>query len=453
MIGLILKNILRSHVLKTGVLFLLGTGILSLWIGFQFQHRLKINVMESAQYQQESLRRLSKTFPDDLGYMMYYAKFSLANEMEALSGLVIGQRDINPSLKSFTIRGLEAQKYDAELKNPVNALLGNLDFAFVLIYLFPLLIIALCYNIISEEKEHGTWSIIAIQEKKPFTYLWGQYGLRYFIVMMLLLLLLIISALVFKPSLNGRFLNLVWISSLYILVWFSICIWVTSMNKSSSQHAILLLSIWLGLLILLPTAINNYISHKYPIPEAFETTLVQRRGYHEKWDSSKELTMDKFYAHYPQFKEFKLTGDEFSWLFYYAMQQVGDDEAIMISQKFKEKLAIRNTVSKVWSQFIPSVYTQLELETLAGTGLDNQLEFLNHCNQFHEKLRLNFYPKMFSKVPSSQIEWDSFTLEPFKGKNTPSAGVPTGIPLLSIIFLFSLAAYRNIQSKPLFKST
>ena len=50
----------------------------------------------------------------------------------------------------MTIRALEGQKYDANLTNPANLLLGNLDFSFVLIYLFPLLIIAFTYNIIAE---------------------------------------------------------------------------------------------------------------------------------------------------------------------------------------------------------------------------------------------------------------------------------------------------------------
>lgn len=452
MIGLILKNILRSHVLKTGVLLLFGTGLLSLWIGFQFQQRLKSNVEESALHQQESLIRLSNTFQDDLGYMLYYAKFSLFNELEALSGLVIGQRDINPSLKSFTIRGLEAQKYDAELKNPVNALLGNLDYAFVLIYLFPLLIIALCFNIITEEKETGTWSIIAVQEKRTFTYLGLQYGIRYCIVMIVLALLFLVATPLFNISPDSRLLNLVWLSSLYVLVWFSICIWVTSINKSSSQHAIFLLCLWLGLLVLLPTAMNNYISYKYPIQEAFVTTLTQRKAYHEKWDSSKELTMEKFYSHYPQFKEFKISGDDFSWLLYYAMQQVGDDEALTASKKFKEKLNVRNNASRLLSQFIPSIYTQLQLEELAGTGLDNQLDFLNHCNQFHEKLRLFFYPKIFGQVPSTHIDWNTFSIKHHKGENSQYE-VISGIPLIMVICLFGFLGYYNIQRKTLFKKS
>ena len=61
--------------------------------------------------------------------------------------MAIGQRDVNPSIQSVTIRGLEGQKYDSELNNPNNFLLGNIDFSFVLIYLFPLLIIAFTYNI------------------------------------------------------------------------------------------------------------------------------------------------------------------------------------------------------------------------------------------------------------------------------------------------------------------
>ena len=89
-----------------------------------------------------------------MGLLLYYVKFSLVNKTFPINSLAIGQRDVNPSIQSVTIRGLEGQKYDSELNNPSNLLLGNLDFSFVLIYLFPLLIIAFTYNIVSEENPH-----------------------------------------------------------------------------------------------------------------------------------------------------------------------------------------------------------------------------------------------------------------------------------------------------------
>ncbi len=81
-----------------------------------------------------------------------------------------------------------------------------------------------------------------------------------------------------------------------------------------------LLSVWIFLIIILPAAVNNYVVNKYPVPEALETTVKQRKGYHEKWDLDKKSTMDRFYAHYPQFNEYTLPDKEFSWLWYYAMQ-------------------------------------------------------------------------------------------------------------------------------------
>jgi ABC-2 type transport system permease protein len=45
------------------------------------------------------------------------------------------------------------QLFENELPNPVNLLAGNFDLAFVLIYLFPLLLIVFCYGLFSAERE------------------------------------------------------------------------------------------------------------------------------------------------------------------------------------------------------------------------------------------------------------------------------------------------------------
>jgi ABC-2 type transport system permease protein len=109
-----------------------------------------------------------------MGLLLYYFRFGLVNHTPNLAGLSIGQRDINPSIISVTIRNLEEQKYTTDLMNPMYQLLGNLDFSFVLLYFFPLIIIAFCFNIISEEKEEGTWSLLLTQAQNLKMYYSGN---------------------------------------------------------------------------------------------------------------------------------------------------------------------------------------------------------------------------------------------------------------------------------------
>ncbi len=320
MIQLAYKNFLRSKSVKIGLSFLLIAGIISLFVGKQFIEKQKQSVLETAQYQRDLITKNVKFHDKEMGLLLYYLKFSLVNNTLPINALSIGQRDVNPSIQSLTIRGLEAQKYDADLNNPHNLLLGNLDFSFVLIFLFPLLIIAFTYNIISEKKESGTWKIVQIQAKKPFLFIVQLLSIRLLLIIGVLFFILLLAIPLLEIPFDSSFFALFGLSILYIFFWFGVCFWVSSLNKNSNFNAVFLLSIWLILLIILPAIINNYLVNQYPVPEALETSIKQRKGYHEKWDMDKSLTVNKFYAHYPQFKNYVLPASDFNYLWYYAMQ-------------------------------------------------------------------------------------------------------------------------------------
>jgi ABC-2 type transport system permease protein len=79
------------------------------------------------------------------------------------------------------------------------------------------------------------------------------------------------------------------ISILYLLfLVFGFVFFIVSLQRVNF-NAVILLTIWLFLIIILPTTINSYIVNKYPVPEALELTLKQRNAYHEKWDMDKKL--------------------------------------------------------------------------------------------------------------------------------------------------------------------
>ncbi|MEO6177561.1 MAG: DUF3526 domain-containing protein [Flavobacterium circumlabens] len=448
MLVLLFKNFIRSKGTKIGLLFLLLIGFLSLLIGKQFQEKQQHTIAEASHYQQEHIARNAAFHKDEMGLLLYYIKFSLVNKTVPVNSLAIGQRDVNPSVQSVTIRGLEAQQYDAELNNPNNLLSGNIDFSFVLVYLFPLLIIAFTYNIISEEKESGTWKIVATQSQNTFLYILKLFYIRILALIALLTLVLIAAVLFLSIPIDQSFLAFYGLGILYLLFWFAVCFYIVSLQKNSNFNAVLLLTIWLFLIIVLPATINTYIVNQYPVPEALELTLKQRNAYHEKWDMDKKITMDKFYSHYPQFKNYPLPETEFSWLWYYAMQQAGDDDSSVQSKELQSKLKQRNEASAFIALFVPTLHTQLQLNEIAKSDLENQLLFLKATRQFHEKLRLYFYPKIFDNEAVNQQKWDQFKVETFED----TSAIPLSkafLPLFLFNLFFIVLGWRNFRNHKL----
>tara|TARA_B100000497_G_C7692479_1_gene421521 strand:+ start:1831 stop:3135 length:1305 start_codon:yes stop_codon:yes gene_type:complete len=400
-----------------GLLLLFITGVVSLHIGKVFLEQQHETIENTAHAQKEHIDRNLGFVHGHIGLLLYYIRFGLANEAPALAGLSIGHRDIRPPAQLVNIRNLEEQKNTSELVNPYYQLLGNMDFSFVLIYLFPLIIIAICFNLFSEEKESGTWQLVSSQSQKPFRIIRAKILIRLVSVLLVLLLLFLIATVYLSIPLDKVYGAFVLSSILYILFWFVAVWFVINLDKSSNENALILLSSWINLTIVIPAALNNVVENLYPIPEAYETTIDGRDGYHNKWDQPKEPTILKFKEHYPQFSKYEHPEDQsFGWFWYYAIQQMGDDEATEARQAMKDKLYARNRFTKLIGYVLPSVHTQLSLNSLGKSDMSNYLNYMDALEQFHEDKRLMFYPMIFENVAISSEKWNEHKLEYFEDK-------------------------------------
>jgi ABC-2 type transport system permease protein len=262
-----------------------------------------------------------------------------------------------------------------------------------------------------------------------------------------LLLLLAVAAITLSLPVDAALIATMLLSLLYISLWFTLCGWVISWKKNSGVNAVSLLSIWLLLTLIAPAVINNFILTKYPVPEALHTVVANREGFHSKWDKPKEHTMQKFYAHYPELKKYQLPDREFSWLWYYAMQQMGDDDAAKYSAAMKKKLMQRDEASTVIGYFLPALHTQLQLNDIAQSGLKNQLQFLDRTASFHEKKRLYFYPKIFEDAPVLKEDWSKHKVEFFSNTVTINWLQLVTPYIISILLMLALI-YKNVR-KPI----
>lgn len=405
MYRLMVVQFLRQRFAVILLVMLLAAGIVSLVVGKHFLDRQHAAIAETTQHQQSHIERLVKYHKDEMGLLLYYLKFGYVNPTSSLAGLCIGQRDINSSIQFPTIRTLEAQKYDTDIRNPYDAIMGNFDLSFVILFLFPLVIIALSFNLYSEEDENGTWPLILSQKISGRRYLLSKLSVPFIFVSCIYLSLLLLSIAIPGVTIHKNFMAFSISNYLYVCFWFASSLLITSFYKSSSTNAISLLSAWLIVVLLIPAAINNYITRKYPVPESLSTMVKQRDGYHKKWDIPKDSTLSLFRKEYPEYASYKWNNEGFDWLWYYAMQHLGDVDAKADRELFMQKLQQRERTSKQLSWLVPSLYTQLYNTELAETGLSNHLRFLDSTTRFHERIRKYFYPKIFTAAQVTQQDW------------------------------------------------
>jgi len=443
MTQLLIKNFLRSRSLIIGLLLLFVTGLVSLHIGKIFLDRQEDIIEKTTHTQEENIERQLKFVDGHIGLLLYYLRFGYANDTPALAGLSIGNRDVHPAVLNVNIRNLEEQKHSSEMMNPFYQLLGNLDFSFVLIYLFPLIIIAFCFNLLSEEKEGGTWNLVLSQSENPLRIIRAKLIIRMLSILIVLCLLLIIGKIYLSIPLDAAFFAFSLISILYIGFWFALSWFITSLQKPSNQNALLLLLTWVMLTIVVPASVNALVVNLYPVPEAYGTVIESRDGYHNKWDEPKEPTIQEFKEYYPQFTKYEHpVGQSFGWFWYYAMQHLGDVAAIEDAEAMTTKLQKRNQFSKTIGYLLPSIHTQFSLNGLSRSDLTNYLNYMHNLEQFHEQKRLHFYPKIFENTPIASENWNQYHLEFFKDNRNINwlAGIA---PLAIISLLLLLAAQRN----------
>lgn len=442
MFALVLKSFLKSKICHWCALILLTTGILSIAIGKQYLRKQQNSITAAQNFQKQSIQDNVNYHGDDLGLLLYYLRFTLIKKQDNLSAISFGQSDVNPILQSVTIRGLEGQKYDTDFENPALLLSGNLDLSFVIIYLFPLVLIALSFNLYSEEKELGTWPIIATQTQKTWLFLGCKMAVRVLFLIALLIILLSIAVLVLQLKVSPVFWAIALQGLLYLLFWGAGCFLVITLKKETSFNALLLIASWVILAILLPAIINTYVLRNFTINEALQNMLVQRDGYHKKWDLDKSAAMVPFLEEYPQYANLPVPQDTFSWLWYYAMQHNGDLEAKQSSLTTTKKIILRHTKSKNLARFIPTLNTQLNFNAFAGTSVLDHLDYLKALTLYHKNLREHFYPKIFANLTAKEINWEKFEAKFYTQKRSISWFTAFTPSFVLLFILFGAIYYR-----------
>jgi len=441
-----IKNFLLGKTVLIGAISLLLFGLYSFYHGSKVIGRQQRTIASVPGVQKHHLREIVEHGTGKMvGTTAYYPFFYTTNPASPWAKFSIGQRDVNPFTLKVKMLAIEGQLYDSELTNPLTLLVGNLDASFVFIFLFPLLIIAFTYNSLSEEQENGVWKIVRTTTNSLWTAIIGKLLIRFLIILATTLLVFTSAVIALRLPFSAPTFQLLIVVLFYILFWFAVAVLVIALGKSSAFNATTLVCIWIFLAILFPGMANIAVNNSIPVPEAAETAIRQREGYHAKWDEPKKPTMEKFYTVYPQYRKYPIPEDKYSPGWYHAMQFSGDLEAANSSEKLFEKLMQRQRLSERIAGFNPVIASQQSLNKIANTDLTSHIRYLQSVKAHHRQVREYFYPFIFEDTPTESIDWAGYPVfQPNRYVNEPVGGGMITILVWTVSSLFiSLILFKR----------
>lgn len=332
------------------------------------------------------------------GNAAYYTFHTTWDPPSNLAFAELGFRDVAPYVLRVRALGLEAQLYEGEQYNPELALAGQFDFAFVLIYLAPLFVIALFHDLVSGEREAGRLRVLAATPGGGRALWWRRGALRFALLWAALALPFLAGA-VASGAAESAIVAILGLMALYLAFWVIVAALVGRLGRSSVANAASLAAVWLVLTLVLPAIGQVAINSAVPVRQGVELTLAQRERVHAAWDIPKEATMRRFFASHPEWANTAPLGPAFHWKWYFAFHQVGDEAVAPMVADYRQNLVARDKATGAMGWFLPPVGVQLVLARLAGTDLEAQLAYQDRVRAYHSALRKFYYPYLFRDRP------------------------------------------------------
>ncbi|MGC3987931.1 MAG: DUF3526 domain-containing protein [Pseudorhodoferax sp.] len=382
----------------------------------------------------------------DAGSAAYYGQHATWSPPSDTAFLAGGLRDSAPLLLRVRALALQSQLHEGESFNPELALAGRFDWAFVLVYLAPLVLVALLYDLVSGERRTGRLgTLLALPGAGARLWL-RRAGLRAALVALCLLLPVGAGALALGTP-PAALATAVAAALAYVAFWTGLALLVGARGRSPAAHATALMGCWVLLTLVLPTLAQTALTRALPAPQGVELALAQREQVHGAWDLPREETMARFFASHPEWQDTAPLPAGFHWKWYFAFQQLGDEGVAADVQAWRATLQARQRWTGRLGWLLPGVGVQAVLHRAAATDLPAQLAQQDAVAAFHTRLRGFFYPYLFSDRPFGVDDFarmPRFTPPPPRtdGTATPLAALAAVAALALLAGAFAMRRLR-----------
>ncbi|MGO4292150.1 DUF3526 domain-containing protein [Chitinophaga sp. RAB17] len=457
-----IRQLKRSRVAIALFLLLLLTGIYSLRCGYEVINKQLKALEILAQQQQERLGELHARFTADttvvagvklsdqagVPQVIEFRRPPVAtNPPHRLAVLSIGQRDLLPFFDIVNTKYDVLTPPNAEFVNAEVLAAGNFDFSYFLIYLLPLLIIAVTYNCYSKEVELHTLKLLVLQGGSIARMVRIVFAIRLLVIWLLVVALSLAGYLLSDGNVAGSFADLGWwiyILTLLLLFWFASCYLVVKLRRSSRQNLIILLSFWLMVTIILPGIINSIAALIAPVPLRSELASRQRECKEETWELPVPVLLDSFYQYHPELLSARKPTDTAAYgnRRFMAYYDLLGRRMERISWDYQQEVAHHLQMERSACWFNPVMQSQYLFNDIAASGLKQYEQYEWQVKAFRRQWLQFMNSYLFYDKKLREKDLDQLPEFSLQRKDHMAASVLTeSFPILFltiIIFLMSI---------------
>jgi len=371
----------------------------------------------------------------------------------------VGQADVLPMEAGVSVATLQRTKGDKTgFENPLSFLNGRFDLSFVVVYLLPLFVLALSFNLLSNERESGVLQLLLSQPLKLKNLVAAKIAAQFVLIGALVLSVSLIGILLAVKDFSGVFLARValWILlvAAYSAFWFALAAFVNSFGFSSATNAVVAAAGWLVLVLILPSLLNVFITAAYPVPSRNALVSAVRSVNLDMRRDGKRLLAEHFRDH-PELmpKTGAKATEDFGLAFVY-IQQEQKKRVREIEDKFAAQLAAQQNLVKTFRFLSPSIIAQEASNDIAGTSLERYQNFRGQIREFDQKWTDFFAPKIYRMENLSAADFDAIPHFSHGEESTGAVAqrVGTGILFLAAAtFVLLFLAFGKLKNYELQK--
>lgn len=351
--------------------------------------------------------------------------------LPSTAAVAAGQLDVLPVQELVSLRTRQRTVADKDaLENPLQLAAGPFDLAFVIVYLLPLILLALTYNLVSLEREEGTLGLLRCQAGSLWRVMLGRALLRTSLLVAMVLAAVVAAGGAGDPA---RLALIAAIVVPYALFWAALALFVNAYGASSSASAARLALLWLAAVAIVPAALHLLVDGLRPVPSRLELLEVVRNQSIDARRDAKKLVAD-WYAAHPEFVPSRYAGSLYDTATGGTLTHIEQDRRTLpLEARFQAAVAARQDLVSELKYFSPAIVASEGLLDAAGTSLERYRDYKEQVRAFREVWLANFYPLIFRKQVLRPSDYDTLPTFHYRDYAAGRAAAPVAAGSLAML--------------------
>ncbi|MCQ4190659.1 ABC transporter permease [Methylocystis suflitae] len=370
-----------------------------------------------------------------------------------LALVATGQSDLLPPAVRVTTGSKDSFLFADEIDNPANLMSGATDLAFVVVFVYPLVILAMAFNLLAGEREQGTLAMTLASARRPSAALAGKLTARVAAPIVATLLAVAAGVWIFagwERVASPGFAALLIVLLLYGLFWAALAAAVDGLGRGSAFNALTLIGAWVAITMILPAAINSLAAFAHPAPSRIDMVLAARAASTDA-DRARDASLARYAQEHGDAGK-PAGGPQEMTLRRLATQEAAFQRVEAIVAEHDAQLARQRDMADRLGYLSPAYLTYQAMADVAGSGETRYRAFLDRIRAFHLDWREFFLSRAkagasltaqdYAAMPKFTQADEELVARPPAGLAGPLIGV--ALPML-ILAIFAWRGFRRCR--------